>query len=51
MCSPVKNSVLNIAKKKRVKNLYDWPTVGMPSYSVKKTDKEKNVHPGVWSDI
>ena len=50
-CSPFKNSLLNFTKKKRTKYLRDWPTVGQPSHSGKKTDKEKILRPGVMSDI
>jgi hypothetical protein len=49
-CSPFKNSLL-ITKKKRTKNLYDWPTVVESTYSGRKTDKKKIVYPGVMSDI
>jgi len=50
-CSQFKISPLNLIKKKRTKYFHDWPTVGQPSYSGKKTDKEKNFRPGVMSDI
>jgi len=50
-CSPIKISLLNLTKKKRTKYLHDWPTVGQPSYSVKKIDKKKTLRPGVMSDI
>jgi hypothetical protein len=42
---------LNITRKNRANNFYDWPTVGEPFYSGKKTDKEKIFCPGVMSDI
>jgi hypothetical protein len=50
-CSPFKNSLLKISMKKREKDLYDWPIFEQPSYSGKKTDKEKNFCRGVMNDI